>query len=84
MINSGAKATSTTALIFKWTGVGVNKYTPCLKCVMDDYKNVMGFFRSGTKKSMFIKCQMCSLCEICDKKLQKIINYHGHNMHTRY
>ena len=35
--------TSTTALIFKRTDVGVNKYAPCLKCVTDDYKNVMLF-----------------------------------------
>ena len=27
---------------------------------------------------------MRSVCEICDTQLQKMINYHGHNMHTRY
>ena len=45
MINFVAKSTtSTTALIFKRTDVGVNKYAPCLKCVTDDYKNVYFFY----------------------------------------
>ena len=40
---SESTTSPTTALIFKRTDVGVNKYAPCLKCVTDDYKNVMLF-----------------------------------------
>ena len=49
-------STSTTALIFKLTDVGVNKYAPCLKCVTVDYKiRMYCYFRLGAKISMFIK-----------------------------
>ena len=42
MINSIWKA-SPIALIFKRADAAVDKYSPCLKCLTDDYKNVMLF-----------------------------------------
>ena len=42
-LRSESTTSPTTALIFKRTDVGANKYAPCLKCVTDDYKYVMLF-----------------------------------------
>ena len=43
MINRIESTASPTALISKRADVAVNKCAPCLKCVKDDYKNVMFF-----------------------------------------
>ena len=45
--------TSSMYLIFKCADAAVSKYAPCLKCVMDDYKNVQCyFFKLGAKQAI--------------------------------